>query len=291
MSEEINIRPCEFNDENRRSILECFTLGNVVWLQDMELIDYVYTSLQYCEQYSQYENRFQEDNENLTKELIEMGVTIEILEYFDSKGRQNGFNYFKPIEHWKTFEKNKNNVAVCKWIVSRCGVSEHFEKTLESSFKKCFSSIVDGGDVDVVEFILEDIAPTAISFDTYSCFLNLARVDNKDMLKYLLINPRIRNMFMTKISYLDYEGLLKSKKNMKDEFITYEDFIRFGGDDIIYSIITKTWKKTSKYVDILKPNSNCFPQPSAPTQPVTRKYADVLNELMIVYRQYMISLF
>ena len=239
----VNTRPFEFNDENRSRIIERFTLSNTVWLQDLELIDYLYTSLQHCDK-----QRFKEDNEDLIENIIEMKVTIEILEYFESKGQFS----FKPIENSETFEKNKNNVDVCRWILSHCGISENFAKN--NPFKDWFSRIIEGSDVEVVSFILKEVANTVVTFDTHCCFLHIDI--SKDMLKFVILNPQIRNMFMIKISFLDYERLSQNK--MENEIITDEDCTRFHGDGIILSIL-----KSGK-----------------------RKYTDVLDELMNIYGHY-----
>jgi hypothetical protein len=74
-------------------------------------------------------------------------------------------------------------------------------------------------------------------------------------MKYLIINPRLRNMIMIQIDYLDFEGLDRCKKQMNDVFITAEDLNRLDGDSLIYSIL----------------------------QIGKKKYFDVLNELLIFY--------
>lgn len=117
----IEKRPFEFNEENRTRIIELFDLYLAVQLNDIPLIDYVYTSLQQCDP-----KRFEEETFFVKDALIETKITIEVLEYFKAKG-----GYLKPICESTTFAENINNIEVCRWILKNCGINrEAVESTI-----------------------------------------------------------------------------------------------------------------------------------------------------------------
>jgi hypothetical protein len=109
---EIDTHPFEFNENNRARIIELFDLYLAVQLNDITLIDYVYTSIQQCDPV-----RFEKETYFVKDALIETKVTIEILEYFKAKD-----GYLKPICESTTFAENINNIKVCRWILENCGI-------------------------------------------------------------------------------------------------------------------------------------------------------------------------
>ena len=233
----IDTHPFEFSEENRSKIVELFTLEKAIRTKQLDLIDYVFTSLQKNDP-----ARFTEESEWIKENLIEMPVTIEILEYFKSKSES--CNYFHPIQESGTFHSNMNDIDVCRWIVENCGIGEKFY-TFPFHLEYLFGDIINNGSVDFLRFFLREV----YSFETMFSFSSSIRIFNdaykaghKDMLKYLLINPKMRNLLLIKFSSDDYLWLRYPHRVtgepylMEHEVLSDEEIAKYDGDEIIKNV-------------------------------------------------------